>query len=300
MLNKKTKIVATISDLMCDVEHIRNLHEAGVDVVRLNTAHQKHDDTLKVINNVRTVSDRIALLLDTKGPEVRTAGLEEPVMVEEGEEIRIYQDSLDGKGFMVNYSGFVKEVPVGSQVLIDDGETAMVVTAKEAKALVCKIQNSGKIKNKKSVNVPGVHLSLESVTEKDRDYIKFAAEHDLDFIAHSFVRSKQDVLDIQKILDQHGSKAKIIAKIENQEGVDNIDEILDVAYGVMVARGDLGIEVPAEQVPLIQKDLIRFSLIFRNDEKKDIEIAEAKHSTDLQQKAAGIADFMNIACRTDL
>ncbi len=257
MVQKLTKIVATISDLQCDVEHIRALHQAGVDVVRLNTAHQKQEDTLKVIQSVRAVSDKIALLLDTKGPEVRTANIETPIEVKAGDRIKIARQASEPNAFEVNYDGFIREVGVGSKVLIDDGDIGMVVVEKvDNQHLVCEIENPGKIKNRKSVNVPGVHLNLPSITPKDRDYLKFAAEHDLDFVAHSFVRSKQDVLDVQAILDEYGAKAKIIAKIENQEGVDNIDEILEVAYGVMVARGDLGIEVPAQQVPVIQKKII--------------------------------------------
>ncbi|MEI8095102.1 MAG: pyruvate kinase [Spirochaetales bacterium] len=259
MVKKQTKIVATISDLMCDEAHIKALYEAGVNVVRLNTAHQKEDDTLKVIKSVRNVSDKLALLLDTKGPEVRTAEIAEPIEVTEGETIRIYKGAVPAgqKGFQTNYDGFVKEVAVGARVLIDDGETGMTVTGKGTDYLELKIGNSGKIKNRKSINAPDTQLTLPSITEKDRNYLKFAAENDLDFVAHSFVRSKQDVLDVQTILDQYGSKAKIIAKIENMEGVKNIDEILDVAYGVMVARGDLGIEVPAEEVPVYQKMMIR-------------------------------------------
>ena len=259
MVKKQTKIVATISDLMCDVDHIKALYEAGVNVVRLNTAHQKEDDTLKVIKNVRAVSDKLALLLDTKGPEVRTANIEAPIEVAEGETIRIYKDAVPAgqKGFQTNYDGFVSEVEVGSRVLIDDGETGMIVTGKGTGYLELKIGNAGKIKNRKSINAPDTSLTLPSITEKDRNYIKFAADNDLDFVAHSFVRNKQDVLDVQAILDQYGSKAKIIAKIENIEGVTNIDEILDAAYGVMVARGDLGIEVPAEEVPVYQKMMIR-------------------------------------------
>ena len=259
MVKKQTKIVATISDLMCDEAHIKALYEAGVNVVRLNTAHQKEEDTLKVIKSVRNVSDKLALLLDTKGPEVRTAELSEPLEVSEGETIRIYRGPVPAgqKGFQTNYDGFVTDVAVGARVLIDDGETGMMVTGKGENYLELKIGNSGKIKNRKSVNAPDSQLTLPSITEKDRNFLKFAAETDLDFVAHSFVRNKQDVLDVQAILDQYGSKAKIIAKIENMEGVRNIDEILDHAYGVMVARGDLGIEVPAEEVPVYQKMMIR-------------------------------------------
>ncbi|WP_028974549.1 pyruvate kinase [Spirochaeta cellobiosiphila] len=256
MVSKQTKIVATVSDLDCAVEHVTALYEAGMNVVRLNTAHQTHEGSLEVINNVRAVSKNIALLLDTKGPEVRTAGFEDPIEVAEGEEILITKDAPQGKGFQTNYDGFVDDVTVGCQILIDDGETALEVVAKKPGVLTAKVLNSGKIKKKKSINVPDVHLELPSITEKDKNYIKFAAEHDLDFIAHSFVRNAQDVKDVQSLLDEYGSSAKIVAKIENREGVENLDEILDHAYAIMVARGDLGIEIPAEEVPFIQKQMI--------------------------------------------
>jgi len=256
MNRKQTKIVATVSDLDCAVEHVKALYDAGMNVVRLNTAHQDHTGTQLVIDNVRAVSEDIALLLDTKGPEVRTFGFEDPIEVSEGEEILITKEAPQEKGFQTNYDGFVDDVTVGCQILIDDGETALEVVDKKPGALVAKVLNSGVIKKKKSINVPDVHLDLPSITEKDKNYIKFAAEQNLDFIAHSFVRNAQDVKDVQALLDEFGSDAKIIAKIENREGVENLEEILDHAYGIMVARGDLGIEIPAEEVPFIQKNMI--------------------------------------------
>ncbi|MGL1894129.1 MAG: pyruvate kinase [Spirochaetaceae bacterium] len=255
---KQTKIVATISDLNCSVEFLTTLYKNGMNVVRLNTAHQSHDGSLLVIDNVRKVANDIPLLIDTKGPEVRTFNIgKEGLPVEEGEIIAIGADLGDEKGFFTNYDGFVGDIPVGADVLIDDGETAMVVVEKTDKKLMVKILNSGVIKNKKSINTPGVHLELPSISEKDAEYIKFAAEHNVEFIAHSFVRNGQDVKDVQALLDAAGSGAKIIAKIENREGVDNLEEILDECYGVMIARGDLGIEIPAQEVPAIQKEMIR-------------------------------------------
>lgn len=157
----------------------------------------------------------------------------------------------------VSYKNFVNDLAIGSDILIDDGDLEMKVTGKSGDCLLCEIQNDATLGSRKSVNVPGVRINLPSLTEKDRNNILWAIDHDLDFIAHSFVRNKQDVLDIQRILDERNSPIKIIAKIENQEGVDNIEEILEVAYGVMIARGDLGIEVPAEKIPGIQRMLIR-------------------------------------------
>lgn len=260
MKRKQTKIVATVSDLKCDVEFIQELYNNGVNVVRLNTAHQGFEDTLRVVNNVRAVSENIGLLLDTKGPEVRTMDIDEPIEVKTGDIVHIVKnvaaDKKDAPAFAVNYDDFTSVIPVGSEVLIDDGETGLIVEKSEGTTLICRAQNNGKIKNKKSVNVPDVAIDLPSLTQKDKDYIKFAAENNLDFVAHSFVRHKQDVLDVQKILDENNGSCKIIAKIENRQGVDNIEEILDYAYGVMIARGDLGIEIPAEEVPGYQKKMI--------------------------------------------
>ena len=235
---KRTKIVATISDKRCDVGFLKDLYEAGMNVVRLNTAHQTLDEAMKVVNNVRAVSKKIALLIDTKGPEVRTSGIEEPVRVERGEVVYMSGDAgvKGGKMIHVSYSNFVRDVQVGAKVLIDDGDVEFIVKDKTEEYLVLVASNPGEIKNKKSINVPGVNMHLESLSDKDRTFIEFAVKNKLDFIAHSFVRNKEDVFQIQRILDEHNSKIKIIAKIENQEGVDHIDEILDHVYGVMVAR----------------------------------------------------------------
>ena len=268
----KTKIVATISDRNADEQFIRSLYEEGMNVVRLNTAHQNPEQTLKVVETTRKVSEKIALLLDTKGPEVRTNQSEEDVQVKQGDEIRVEGNpraTSSGACICLSYEKFADEVPVGSLVLIDDGEVELTVRRKEGNQLVCEVNNSGVIKSRKSVNVPNVSLNLPSISEKDHEYIQFAIEHDLDFIAHSFVRSKEDVMGIQKILDQHNSNIKIIAKIENQQGVDNANEILDVAYGIMVARGDLGIEIPYEKIPGIQRTLINTCI----DRRKPVIIA---------------------------
>lgn len=257
---KKTKIVATISDLRCDVDFIRGLYEAGMNVVRLNTAHQSENDTLKIIENVRKVSNKIAILIDTKGPEIRTKDIDEPLILLKDELVHVCPGTAatDGiKSFCTSYNGFVDEMEIGKSILIDDGSLELEAVSRENGYLVCKALHDGIIKNKKSINVPGVSFRLPSVTDKDRSYISFAINNDLDFIAHSFVRNKNDVRELQQIIDEHKSPIKIIAKIENQEGVDHIDEILDEVYGIMVARGDLGIEVPFEKIPAIQNMLIK-------------------------------------------
>ena len=255
MTFKKTKIIATISDRNCDPSLITKLHDAGMDAVRLNTAHQNPEDTLKVVRNVRSVSDSIALMLDTKGPEIRTTAIEEPIEVRTGDRIAIARSPEKG-AFRVSYAGFIDDCPEGARILIDDGLLELVAVSKSADRIQCEVMNGGAIRNKKSVNVPGVFMNIPSLSARDLEYIKFAAENDLDFLAHSFVRSRKDIEDIQTMLDGMNSRVKIIAKIENRQGVENLDEILDVAFGVMVARGDLGIEIPAAEVPGIQKAII--------------------------------------------
>lgn len=256
---KKTKIICTISDKNCDTAFLKKLYKAGMNAVRLNTAHQSFKQAQKVIDNIRTVSDRIAIIVDTKGPEIRTTGVRNPIEVSAGQKLAIKGDAEKESTadiLYVNYSGFVHDVPLNSNLLIDDGFLKMVVIEKNEESLVCEVKNDGKIEDHKSINVPRVSFALPSLSEKDKEFIKFCIDQDVDFIAHSFVRNKDDIKAIQDILDEKQSKIKIIAKIENQAGVDNLDEILNRAYGIMVARGDLGIEIPYEKIPGIQKMII--------------------------------------------
>lgn len=291
---KRTKIVATISDKRCDVDFLRGLYEAGMDVVRLNTAHQTLDDAMKVIRNVRAVSNKIPLLIDTKGPEVRTRLVKTPVEVDKGEIIFITGDdhlTLDEKLVHVSYDHFVQDINVGDKILIDDGDVELVVQAKYSDRLELMATNPGVIKDKKSVNVPGSTMKLQSLSEKDRTFINFAIENQVDFIAHSFVRNKEDVIAIQKILDERQSDIKIIAKIENQEGVDNIDEILDHVYGVMVARGDLAIEIDAEKIPRIQRYIVNKCI----ESKKPVIIATQMLHTMIDHPRPTRAEVSDIA-----
>ena len=267
---KKTKIVASISDLRCEEDFIRDLFNAGMNVVRMNTAHASREGFEKLIANVRKVSNRIAILMDTKGPEVRTTDLAggEPIAFTTGDRVKVTGNpgkETNRECISVSYTNFVHDLNVGETILIDDGDLELSVIAKDeaANELTCEVKNEATLGNHKSVNVPGVRINLPSLTEKDRNNILYAIEKDIDFIAHSFVRNKQDVLEIRKILHEHNSRIKIIAKIENQEGVDNIDEIIEVADGIMVARGDLGIEVPQERIPGIQRVLIRKCVMAR-------------------------------------
>lgn len=257
---KQTKIVCSISDRRCDVEFLRKLFFAGMNVVRMNTAHATPDGIRTIVRNVRTVSPHIGLLIDTKGPEVRTTDVESPINYKTGDVVKIF-----GRPGMVtthdiinvSYSDITNDVKVGDEMLFDDGILSVKIIENTGPMLVGVVQNDGVLGAHKSVNVPGVHIDLPAVTEKDKANILLAVEEDIDFIAHSFVRNAADVKAVQDILDSKGSDIKIISKIENQEGVDNIDEIIDASYGIMIARGDLGIEVPIERIPGIQRLIIR-------------------------------------------
>lgn len=291
---KRTKIVATISDKRCDIDFLQELYQAGMDVVRLNTAHQTLDDAMKVIRNVRAVSNKIPLLVDTKGPEVRTRLIQVPVSVEKGEIIYVSGNeklTSDKKLIHVSYENFVRDVHIGDKILIDDGDVELIVQEKLDERLEVMASNPGLIKDKKSVNVPGASMHLQSLSDKDRTFIEFAIDNHIDFIAHSFVRNKEDVLGIQQMLDERNSDIKIIAKIENQEGVDHIDEILDYVYGVMVARGDLAIEIDAEKIPRIQRFIVNKCI----ESKKPVIIATQMLHTMIDHPRPTRAEVSDIA-----
>lgn len=259
MIKKRTKIVATLSDRKCDPGFISELYRAGMDVIRINSAHLDIDGALKIIGNAHSVSDKIATLVDTKGPEIRTTACDAPVELVKGQKVMIAGnpgEKSTASLINVSYSNFVSDVPPGSEILIDDGDIALRAVRPEGSLLECVVEDGGILGSRKSVNIPGVRICLPSLTEKDRSFIRMAVENDVDFIAHSFVRTKQDVIDVQAILDEYKSPIKIIAKIENGEGIENLDEILEHVYGIMVARGDLGIEIPYEKIPGIQKMII--------------------------------------------
>ncbi len=257
---KQTKIVCSISDRRCDVDFIRGLFNAGMNVVRMNTAHATPEGIRTIIRNTRAVSPHIGILIDTKGPEVRTTDVDSPIEYKTGDVVRIFgRPEMKSTHDIINVSfpDFAKDVKVGDVVLFDDGAIGMKVMGIEGPAVYVEVQNDGVLGAHKSVNVPGEHIDLPALTEKDKRNINLAIDEDIDFIAHSFVRSAEDVYAVQKILDERHSDIKIISKIENQEGVDNIDEIISASYGIMVARGDLGIEVPVEKIPGIQRMIIR-------------------------------------------
>ena len=230
-----------------------------MNVVRMNTAHATPDGIREIIRNTRAVSPHIGILIDTKGPEVRTTGVEVPIEYKAGQMVKVFgRPEMDTSHDIINlsYRDIARDVKVGDHLLFDDGAIDMKVVENTGPMLVAQVMNDGVLGSHKSVNVPGEHIDLPTLTEKDRNNILLAIEEDIDFIAHSFVRSAADVRAVQNILDEHGSDIRIISKIENQEGVDNIDEIIEASYGIMIARGDLGIEVPIERIPGIQREII--------------------------------------------
>jgi len=295
-MSKHTKIVATISDKRCDVDFLKELFEAGMNVVRMNSAHLSEEGFQKIISNVRAVSPEIAILMDTKGPEIRTTSIndDETIQIKTGQKIRFAGDPTGittPECIYCSYTNLVEDLSIGADLLIDDGEIDLRVIEKTSGFLVCEALNDGKLGSRKSVNIPGVRINLPSLTEKDKKNILLAIDYNVDFIAHSFVRNKHDILSIQEILDDNVSPIKIIAKIENQEGVDNIDEILEVAYGVMVARGDLGIEVPQEKIPGIQRMLIRKCV----EAKKPVIVATQMLHTMIQNPRPTRAEVTDVA-----
>ena len=264
---RKTKIVCTIGPASESVEKLTQLMEAGMNVARLNFSHGDFEEHGARIKNIREAAEitgnNIAILLDTKGPEIRTNNMQNgAIELVAGNDIIVSMTEVEGttEKFSVTYEGLIDDVEPGSKILLDDGLIGLEVTKvdKSAGEIHTKILNSGTLKNKKGVNVPGVAVKLPGMTEKDANDIRFGIEQGIDFIAASFVRRASDVLEIKQLLeDNNASHIHIIPKIENQEGVDNIDEILEVSDGLMVARGDLGVEIPAEEVPLVQKLLIK-------------------------------------------
>ena len=291
---KQTKIVASISDRRCSQDFIRKLFFAGMNVVRMNTAHATPDGIREIVRNVRAVSSHIALMIDTKGPEVRTTDVKDPIHYKTGDVVKIFgRPAMDTTHDIINvsYQDFTRDIKVGDDILFDDGEIDMKVIENTGPMLVAQVQNDGVLGAHKSVNVPGEHINLPAITERDYNNILLAIELDIDFIAHSFVRSADDVLAIQKILDEHGSDIKIISKIENQEGVDNIDDIIDVSYGVMIARGDLGIEVPLERIPGIQRQIINKCVV----KKKPVIVATQMLHTMINNPRPTRAEVTDIA-----
>ncbi len=265
---RKTKIICTLGPAVDSEDMIRTLIRTGMDAARFNFSHGSHGEHLERLNMLKSVRDAmgrpVATILDTKGPEIRIRSFDtKSITLESGDIFTLTtQDVVGNRGWVsVTYPKLHEELAPGQEILIDDGLVAIRVDRIEGAEIVCTVENGGTLSANKSINIPGVHIQLPALTEKDVDDIRFGVANDFDFIAASFVRRAADVEAVRAVLHEcGGDDVKIIAKIENQEGVDNLDEILEAADGIMVARGDLGVEIPAARVPILQKQMIRKGL----------------------------------------
>ena len=262
---KKTKIICTMGPNTDDKNIMRELAKNGMDVARFNFSHGDHEEhlgRLEVLREVRKELDiPVASLLDTKGPEIRTGLLKDgkKVALKEGQTFTLTTRDVVGDDTIthINYSGLNEDVTAGNKILIDDGLIELDVVEVNGTDIVCKVVNGGELGEKKGVNVPNVKIKLPALTEKDKEDILFGIRQGFDFIAASFVRTADCIREIKEILEEHGSNMRVIAKIENAEGIENLDAIIEASDGIMVARGDMGVEIPAEKVPYIQKTIIR-------------------------------------------
>lgn len=261
---RKTKIICTIGPASESEERLKELMLAGMNVARFNFSHGTHEEQKVKLTRVIKVSNELGLpvatLLDTKGPEIRLKDFEGgKAMLEAGQQFTLTTDEVMGTAekASITYKNLKGDVKKGMTILIDDGKIEMTIEKITENDIVCRVINGGAISNHKGINVPGAILSMPYISDVDRADITFCAQMGFDFLAASFARCKEDILEVRKILDEHKSKAKIIAKIENMQGIDNLDEILEVSDGIMVARGDMGVEIPLEEVPVIQKTMIK-------------------------------------------
>ena len=265
---RKTKIICTLGPAVESEEMMRKLIRAGMDAARFNFSHGDHEEHLGRLNKLKAVRDSmsrpVATIMDTKGPEIRIKSFDvKSISLEAGDTFTLTTEDVVGNGerVAVTYPQLHEEVKPGMEILIDDGLVALRVEEIQGQEIRCTVENGGTLSANKSINIPGVHIHLPALTEKDISDIQFAVENDFDFIAASFIRRADDVRSIREVLHRFGGdNIQIISKIENQEGVDNIDEILEVSDGIMVARGDLGVEIPAAKVPVLQKQIIRKGL----------------------------------------
>ncbi len=260
---RKTKIIATIGPSCQEVQVLQEMMEAGINVARLNFSHGTHEDHQTRIENLRRAADLfgrpIAIMLDTKGPEIRTGKLASgKISLKCGELLTLTSRTVPGDihEVQISYTDLPGQVSAGDNILLADGLISLMVEDTSETDIVCRILNGGVLGEKKGVNVPGVRIGLPFISEQDRADIEFGIRNQVDFIAASFVRSAEDVLEIRRIIEQHEADIDVIAKIESQQGVDDLDDIIKVADGIMVARGDLGVEIPAEEVPLVQKTIV--------------------------------------------
>lgn len=262
---RKTKIICTLGPSTDNFDILKELVLSGMDVARFNFSHGDHKEHLGRFEKLEKIREElkipVATLMDTKGPEIRIGDFKDNkiIQLKAGQLFTLTTENIEGDETRVSisYPSLIYDVDPGTRILIDDGLVEMTVVNVTPKNIVCKVKNNGFISSKKGVNVPGVHLSMPYISEKDREDILFAINHKYDFIAASFVRTAEDIIEIRKMLNKHNSQIKIIAKIENLQGVHNINEIIEESDGIMIARGDMGVEIPYEELPAMQKKIIK-------------------------------------------
>ncbi|MGD9660957.1 MAG: pyruvate kinase [Porticoccaceae bacterium] len=266
---RKTKIICTIGPVSSSYEMLEKLALAGMNVARLNMSHGAHDNCAQIIKAIRTLNKKldhpVSVLLDTQGPEIRTGDLSNDLNLKSGDIISVVargDADVESSSIHINYEDIIHDVKVGDRITVDNGLINLEVLSKEERIMQCKVIDGGVLKSKRHVNLPGIRVNLPAITEKDKRDIAFAVEQEVDFIALSFVRSPDDVRALKSLLGKKADKIKIISKIEDQEGVKNLDAIIAESDGVMVARGDLGVEIPFEMLPRVQRRIIRQCAIY--------------------------------------
>lgn len=259
---RKTKIICTVGPSTSSYEMLMKMYEAGMNAVRLNMSHGTHESHLEVIKTVKSINreieDSIALILDTQGPEIRTGVLQSDLHISQGDVITVSvrPDDVEESSIHINYEDIINEVQIGEKITVDNGLINLQVLKKDHGTMKCRVIDGGTMKSKRHVNLPGVKVNLPSITDKDKADIEFGVRNKVDYIALSFVREAQDVLELRELLGPDGEGIKIISKIEDQEGVRNVEEIVEASDAVMVARGDLGIEISIEELPDVQRVIV--------------------------------------------
>lgn len=261
---RKTKIICTIGPVTESYDMLEQLANAGMNVVRLNMSHGDHESHARVIKAVRTLNKKrhhpIAVLIDTQGPEIRTGDIHNELDLKQGDEISVVargEDDVEASSIRINYENLIDDVAIGDKITVDNGLINLEVLSKEDRVMRCRVVDGGVLKSKRHVNLPGIRVNLPAITEKDKRDIEFAIEQEVDFIALSFVRDAEDIHQLHQLLGDKADKIKVISKIEDQEGVKNVREIIKVSDGLMVARGDLGVEIAIEKLPRVQRRIIR-------------------------------------------
>ncbi len=260
---RKTKIICTIGPSTSSYEMLMSMYEAGMNVVRLNMSHGSHDTHKKVIKSIKSINqkikDAIPILLDLQGPEIRTGTLQNDLQLKEGDiiTVSVRPEDVEKSSFSIDYEDLINTVKEGEMITVDNGLINLEILEKDQGTMQCRVIHGGMLKSQRHVNLPGIRVNLPSITEKDKKDVFFGIEQEVDFIALSFVREAIDVLQLKELLGNKANKIKIVSKIEDQQGINNIEEIIDVSDAIMVARGDLGVEINLEELPNVQRTIVR-------------------------------------------